>query len=730
MFAALITMGTVTSSDADIVLIDDFEDQNAIAWRAFGDSEPRLITKEGNVLLQLAPNTAAVRSFSTLGYGDVKVSVSLAAKQLTKNDFCVADVLVKGEEEWKTIGQIWKDQDDGKTMYIISSQNESLDNQESITIRVRNTSTNYAARCWADNITVTAAPLRRLERKTQRVSIDKTPFLMSQLLRGDMPSLKHMSAFALPADARQAIHTFQGQLHIDAQLMNGFLPLYDRLALTERQELQTNSFPSTTLDLIQAGDSLIPVRRGLQKTDHPFWGIIVQPGQVWSQGDDEGYSRAALPIALVEGYENCTHHGVMIFLYNNEGKISQIAFQFARETCADYQVNMWGMLKGDYTQRVYDNQQAIVDATHDEFMMRLPSKPLQELEGELSPFDAVHLSAINDGKADYSAISGLIIDGVHYQAGCQTRAGLHPYCDEMALPSYALSHALIGGFASMMLAHRYPDLSEQQIMTYIPACAVAYGWENVTFSQTLNMTTGHFDLRAPGIDESSAAMLRFFLMDSHFGKTRLACNQFYRQANPGYVWVYQSSTSYLLGAALNAFYQEQNGEEADLYNDLMLSKLWRPLGMSRLLETPLRTADPINQAYTYNGLWMTPHDVARLGDWLQHGKGQVGDRTLLDDYMFAAAMQRVETDRGSAVGHAFGADRETYRYKNAFYARNVAPLLGCPKETWVPFLSSETGSVMMLFPNGITYYRFSDVDPFVSDDVIQAIHRLRPLCST
>ena len=47
-------------------------------------------------------------------------------------------------------------------------------------------------------------------------------------------------------------------------------------------------------------------------------------------------------------------------------------------------------------------------------------------------------------------------------------------------------------------------------------------------------------------------------------------------------------------------------------------------------------------------------------------------------------------------------------YNNSFWANRYTPSDGYACEFWVPQMLGVSGNVVALFPNGITYYYFSD----------------------
>lgn len=70
-------------------------------------------------------------------------------------------------------------------------------------------------------------------------------------------------------------------------------------------------------------------------------GYVLEPGCVWNEPSDGGMSRAALLFALIETNANCTHNGVLTFLFDERGNVSEVTWQIASETCAYLQFDAW-----------------------------------------------------------------------------------------------------------------------------------------------------------------------------------------------------------------------------------------------------------------------------------------------------------------------------------------------------------------------------------------------------
>ena len=108
------------------------------------------------------------------------------------------------------------------------------------------------------------------------------------------------------------------------------------------------------------------------------------------------------------------------------------------------------------------------------------------------------------------------------------------------------------------------------------------------------------------------------------------------------------------------------------------------------------------QPFTGYGLTLHRDDIAKIADFINVDHGAVRGQQLIDPAMLRAALQQNPRDRG------LEASGEDYRYHFGFWAWNAQHVLGCKKETWIPFMSGYGGIAVALMPNGMVYYYFSD----------------------
>ena len=161
------------------------------------------------------------------------------------------------------------------------------------------------------------------------------------------------AAFALSANAAPPAHFLEGRLELISSERNSiFEKLRDDFNyLGTRKDVNWDQLPKFSFDFVQNGSHLIPVRQGLVITGHPAWNYVVGPGRAWQEEGDHGYSRASFPFTLVQRNQNCTHNGVMTFLFTDgkRNNISKIRYQITQETCLYFKFNLWGQVSATYT---------------------------------------------------------------------------------------------------------------------------------------------------------------------------------------------------------------------------------------------------------------------------------------------------------------------------------------------------------------------------------------------
>lgn len=560
-------------------------------------------------------------------------------------------------------------------------------------------------------------------------SVAVSPALADELtaafLLGEQPleGPVHLREFTPPADAAAPAHRFRGSLKLLAPERAGrFRLVHDDWNRHGEFGRAVRTLPPFEFDFVQRGRDLLPLQRGVIRRDHRYWEIVLQPGRVWQQADDGPWTRAALPFALQERVANCTHNGMLTWLFNDSGAVSRVAYQIGSETCGYFKFDAWGAVRAEY--RLADYGEAAVEAVERldrHRAARLPVKPLAALWEDYPALERRQFG-IDDGiEPGDITVLGLVVDGVHYRSDCPTRYGSHPFCESLPLPSYSTAKSIFAGIATMRLERLHPGLTARSIADLVGPCRRSR-WGDVTIEHALDMASGNFRSRVHEEDEHSIPHWRFLFRDDHRGRLRFACRHFPREAEPGSTFVYHSSDTYLVGTALANVVANED-EDADLYRDVLVGPIWRPLELSPLLDDSKRSYDSAAQPFTGYGLTYEADDIVRIAQWLADSDGEIDGEPMLDPDLLAASLQRSDEDRGIDTG------LDNLRYNNGFWAFDASEMLDCAAPVRIPFMSGVSGITVAMFPNGVIYYYFSDGYVFRWGSAIRAAHEFRSLCT-
>jgi len=544
----------------------------------------------------------------------------------------------------------------------------------------------------------------------------RTTVSLDDLMNGfafDGPVLE--SSLAPPADALSAAHIFEGRLELLGEKDNPHIQVL-------RGELgpEYAYLPEFDFEFVQDNGYLIPVQRGFIVADHPIWNIILEPGRVWHEPADNGFSRASLPFALTIKGGNATFNGTLTFLFDDR-QVSKVWYQITQETTSYTRAALWGLLDAVYHPGAVAGAERIRAGFAAELAARMPVKPIQALADD---YPGVNLSAFGSGVTpEHMTWYGLVVNGVNYIGGCQTRFGFYPYCESMRATSYSTAKSAFVSLALMRLAQIYgPDVTNLLIKDYVPEYSTSAGdWEGVTFNNTLDMSTGNYDSAGYMLDDESEKMDVFFSAQPYAERIKAAFSAPH-QAQPGTRWVYRTSDTFILTRAMQNYLQTGQGADADIYH-FVVDEIYRPLGLGPGAFTTMRTSDDDWQGEPEGGygLWWIPDDIAKIGTFLGQDNGQINGEQILHPDVLAASLQHDPDDRGVQI------DGQRM-YNNAFWANHYTRSSGYDCEFWVPQMLGVSGNVVALFPNGITYYYFSDNKEFTWDAALRESDKIAPLC--
>ncbi|MGB3393268.1 MAG: serine hydrolase [Stenotrophomonas sp.] len=522
------------------------------------------------------------------------------------------------------------------------------------------------------------------------------------LLSGRYRQPVDLSAYAPTPDAQPATQRFEGRLRLRGQPATRTLLALDDF-LGRGDVAQARTLPQDVeLALVQDGDTLIPAKRGPQPSKHPWWELAVEPGRIWNEPGDGGYSRAAIPFALVQRNANCTHNGVLMLLFRSDGAVSQAAMQVGSETCHYLQLDMWGMLEAQYRPEPVAARETLIADHWREVATRLPLRPLSALAQDHPGVDPSQFAI---GAPRARSAYGVIVGDIHYRGDCDTRHGAYPYCDALLLPSYSVAKSAVAGLALMRLERLYPDIATQPVSAHARASGCRSDkWQGVNFLHLLDMASGQHDSPAYMADEDAPRMGDFFGAERHAQRLAFACEAYPRRDAAGTRWVYHTSDTYLLGTVMQDALRRIPGRERDdVLDDVLWADVFGPLGLGPAARATRRSHDEARQAFFGWGLSLLGDDFAKLARLLGEQQGRIQGREVFDTALFDAAMQRDPQQRGLQV-----ATLENFRYQHGFWARDLQTELGCTQPAWVPFMSGFGGITVAMFRNGVAWYNVAD----------------------
>jgi hypothetical protein len=721
----LCTVALLLSSptfSATRIFVADFKQGDANHWTAGGAGAISAVALEQQPALQIGAASSATTRFSAKGYRQLVVTLDLAGTRLGAAGRCIAETSDDGGNHWIGVATLRDGEGEPGKPLRNGARIDGGSGAEQMQLRIRNTAAASDAHCWAGDVTVEATPLLSGEPSDPGTGT-RVALTASALQRGSAGGPWPMAAFAPPAAAGTHGGVFEGRLQLLTEHYgSGFRLLGDPRGYGRAHHERARHLPPFDFEFIQTGSVLLPVRRGVVISNDPEWMYILEPGRVWSEAGDGEFQRASLPFALEERNENCMHNGVLTFLFRPDGAVSNVAYEIGKETCAYLHFDAWGYYAARYSPRTVTGRDAVLSAYQEEAAHHFPSKPMADLATDYPGTDPNRFGSPAEVPSDSMTLYGVVVDGKHYQSGCETRFGAYPYCDELSLPSYSLAKSLVGALSSFAMSRQYPDLLNSRISRYVPECTRTHHWDEVTFANALDMATGHFGSAHFEADENAPDRLTFHQLETHAARADFACNHYPYQATPGTIWVYHTTDTYLLGTALTAYYRSKQGPGTDLFTDFWIPSFWAPLHLSPAVAVPLRTRDEARQPFSAYGMTLEREDVVKLAEFINGAHGNLGKQPILDSKLLDQALQR----DASHAGLPAAAD---LRYQHGFWAWNAQSALKCDVPVWIPFMSGYGGITVALMPNGMTYYYFSDGEAFSWSRAVVEADRIAPLCA-
>ena len=570
--------------------------------------------------------------------------------------------------------------------------------------------------CIAKSPTPTAAPTSAPPPTPSAIQLDGNFNPLSTLpLEYDISAPVHETVFHMPPDAQPSPHIFSGRLVLQGTAENGSFEIVRGFPDLD-EPLQ--HIPAFDYQFVQYEDYLIPVLRGRTVADHPYFDYILSPGRIWADAKSPELARASFPFTMTAKGGNATFNGTMTFLFDGQ-TVSAVWYQVTQETTTRDRGNYWGLLSAEYYAEPPANQAEVIATFQFELDNRFPTKPITQLALD---YPGIDVDKFGQGIASaHMTFYGVVVNGINYVGTCMTRFGPYAYCEYMRASSYSTAKSAFVSVALMRLAQKYGiGVADLLIKDYVSQAADSPGdWDTVTFSNALDMATGNFRSNRNMEDEDGPQM------NSYFGEMAFedrinAAFDWPHGTDPGTQWVYRTSDTFILTTALQHYLQSQEGPDADIY-DFVVNEVYKPLAMNPGVYTTKRTEENNWEGYPEGGYgqWWVPDDMAKITTFLNIDHGILNGEQILHPDLLRDALQQNPDDRGLEIN-------ATMKYNNAFWAYTTTSF-GC--DLWIPDMRGISGNMVVLFPNGISYYYFSDNREFYYLGALKEVDKITPFCA-
>jgi hypothetical protein len=473
-------------------------------------------------------------------------------------------------------------------------------------------------------------------------------------------------------------------------------------------------FPGVAISFFTDKGDLVPftqdvIRYGSSNRGRSYWDIIVQPGRVWSQPGDSGWSRAGFPFALVNFIEGETHNGVATFLYK-EGRVSNLRFQIVQQTAPFYIKDEFvaaGLVPATFAPVATDQLSSLRKVYEADRTDAVPIAGWSELEAKVGRATLANFDGTMRVKD--IVLSGLDYQGTFYLKGCQSVGGPLPWCDRARFGVWSATKALANETVLLRLAEKFgPTVFELKIADYVPQAARYRGWHDVRFEDAINMATGigNGSTRRNPNDTSDGYIDASYSnwYEARSVKEKVAAlltdGQVYPWG-PGQVTRYRDQDMFVLGVAMDAFLKSKEGPTANIWS-MWQREVLEPIGIHHAPTNRTIEADgSVGQPLMAYGYYPTISDMVLIARLYQNG-GKHGDRQIL----YAPRIRELLASpkpRGLPTGEKLP-DGET-TYINAFWVTSYAASQDC--RVFYPRMIGWGGNIVALMPGGLTGIRLA-----------------------
>jgi CubicO group peptidase (beta-lactamase class C family) len=538
----------------------------------------------------------------------------------------------------------------------------------------------------------------------------------------------HNSYFkALGSKVGSAHHAFQGRVKLDTSIVLG-------RPAGNRGHRDYPEFPKVTLEFFTYGDELVPRERHTLITRGNTWDIIVEPGRIWSEASDKGWSRAAFPFSLIDKQSNLLRNGLATFVYTSR-EMSAIRFQITKESSHVGQLDLWGLANATYTPHDSAELETWISAYETEVSDRSDIRPWGELEAQ---HDTELLDQF-DGKRIRREISqsGLMIGNKVYASDCNTRYGPYPYCRHMRHAVFSITKSLGGWFTALRMAEKYgAEIMDYKVSDYVDLKTSNNHWNDVTFEHLLSMVSGVGDVEPERVShyvetygsENSNALYRAGTWQE---KLKVIERVGFYPWEAGEVFRYAAYDPVILAIALSELLRSKEGADADLW-EMMEKEVFKPIGIASVpIRLSLQDAEGRQIPSFGGGMFVTLEDVTKMVSLIR-ANGKFGNTQILNANLLKETFVSTVLQNAYPTGWITNTGDETHYFRSLWIAPYPAAK-GCT----VPIsqMSGAGGNAVVLMPNGITALRFAsgpdeddDNDTWDQTPMIRAADSIRSLC--
>lgn len=536
-----------------------------------------------------------------------------------------------------------------------------------------------------------------------------TEFTQVDLQSGSFAKHYPMTMLRPDVNANSATIEFNGKLSFSAAML--ISKIENNNWTGEGQKL----FPKFSIELISNNETILPIENNLISTwqdSSSFWDIIIGAGIVWQSPKNDGWQRASLPLQMLSRRVGQVRNCLLSFFYNHDD-VSNAHIQCDQETSPidAYQPgDMRGIIPTSYQPTTTPNKARIFERHQHKLRNALPVKPWDDIDstGEVKVAFNKDLTNLSD-----QSMGAIIKDGVIYMQDPVTRNGIYPYPNEMRHGVFSVTKSLLGGVSLLYLAERYSDAIFDALITdYVPVLAEHPGWQGVTFAHTVNMATG-----TQGEDDGDY-IYPFIISSTAESGIQAIAQLKDAQPQPGEVFQYASTHSFVLSYAMQQYVQQHEAEPIN-YWDLVVENVLTPIHAHSIAIQKSEELDGSTGIPTLGwGAFPTIDETAKIAMLLANN-GEYNGQQILH-------RERTRDALGKTTRERVIVDSEKQYLYSFWFLIHQAPTC----DFWVPHMSGHGGNLVAFLPSGLITIRFMDQNKYLITSQVKAAELLLSSCNS